>query len=95
MSALLYHRVGNLSEASRTMYQAAEVAIRTRKMLAAAHAYLDYAALLNQLGDVQAAVEAARKAGAISNLPALADWARSTIRDRMQWKNADAFSWSS
>ena len=86
MSALLYHRAGNLKEAQRTMYRAAEAGARTGQLLAAAHAYLDYAALSGELGDMQAAMDAATKAKLISRLPALSDWARSTIRDRMEWK---------
>lgn len=88
MSGLLYHRAGNLKEAQRTMYRAAEVAARTGQLLAAAHAYLDYAALSIKLGDTQAAMDAATKAELISRLPALSDWERSTIRDRMEWKES-------
>jgi tetratricopeptide (TPR) repeat protein len=86
MSALLYQRAGNLQEGQRTMYRAAELAARTGQLLAAAHAYLDYAVLSHELGDTQAAVDAATKAELISRLPALSEWARSTIRDRMEWK---------
>lgn len=90
MSALLYQRAGNLEEAQRTMYRAAEVAVRAGKLLAAAHAYLDYAALSNELGETQAAVDAGTKAELISRLPALSDWAKLTIRDRMEWREAPA-----
>ena len=86
MSALLYQRAGNLKESQRTMYRVAEFAARTGQLLAAAHAYLDYAVLSHELGDTEAAVDAATKAELISRLPALSDWARSTIRDRMEWK---------
>ena len=71
------------------MYRAAEAGARTGQLLAAAHAYLDYAALSGELGDMQAAMDAATKAELISRLPALSDWARSTIRDRMEWKATD------
>jgi hypothetical protein len=90
MSALLHQRTGNLKEAQRTMYRVAEFAARTGQLLAAAHAYLDYAALSNELGETQAAVDAATKAELISRLPALSDWAKLTIRDRMEWREAPA-----
>ena len=92
LAALLYHRTGELERARRTMLRAADVGVRTRKILAAAHAYLDYSALSNELGDTKAAVDGARKAEALSHSPALSEWARSTILDRMDWRQADSRS---
>jgi hypothetical protein len=83
MASWLYYRAGELGKARNTMLRAAHVGVRTDRLLAAAHSYLDSAALSSELGETDAAVEAALKAQALAESPAMTELARSTIMDRM------------
>ena len=83
MASWLYYRAGELTKARNTMLRAAHVAVRTERLLAAAHSYLDSAALSSELGETDAAVEAALKAQALAESPTMTELARSTIMDRM------------
>ena len=88
MASWLYSRAGEIGKARNAMLRAAYVGVRTNRLLAAAHAYLDAAALSGELGETDAAMEAALKAQALAESPMLNDLARSTIMDRMGFGRA-------
>lgn len=78
-----WHSVGRVDRARQSMRRAAELAVWTGHVVAAAHAYLDEAALAAEQGDVPAARQALENADRLSVSPLLTADQRAGIRARI------------
>lgn len=83
-AARAYHSLGRTEKARTTMLRAAERAVWTGDVVAAAHAYLDAAALAIELAERDAAVAAVGRAEVLSASPLLSDGQRRQILRRIE-----------
>ncbi len=82
-AARAYHSLGRTEKARVTMLRAAERAVWTGDVVAAANAYLDAAALAVELADKVAAVDAVARAEVLTSSPLLTDGQRQQILARI------------
>lgn len=82
-AARAYHSLGRTEKARSTMLRAAERAVWTGDVVAAAHAYLDAAALAIELAERDAAVDAVARAEVLSSSPLLTEVQRRHILSRI------------
>jgi tetratricopeptide (TPR) repeat protein len=82
-AARLYHYAGNDAKARETMHRAADTALATGHVVAAASTYLDAAFLYRRAGMTEQMNELIRKARLLTNSPALSSQERESILVRL------------